>query len=81
MTTSYSLYGENVLGESLKVMDQPLVFSVDASMGFGINLFNAASIVIEPGLSWHIPDGGTISNIYRDRPLNFSLTIALRFSL
>ena len=81
VTTSYSLYGENVQGESLKVMDQPLVFSVDASMGFGINLFNAASIVIEPGLSWHIPDGGTISNIYRDRPLNFSLTIALRFSL
>ena len=81
VTSSYSLYGENVQGESLKVMDQPLVFSVDASMGFGINLFNAASIVIEPGLSWHIPDGGTISNIYRDRPLNFSLTIALRFSL
>ena len=110
VTTSYSLYGENVQGESLKVMDQPLVFSVDASMGFGISLwstgrsgssrggnsaaagvgqpggygaylFNAASIVIEPGLSWHIPDGGTISNIYRDRPLNFSLTIALRFSL
>ena len=110
VTTSYSLYGENVQGESLKVMDQPLVFSFDASMGFGINLwstgrsgssrggnsaaagvgqpggygaylFNAASIVIEPGLSWHIPDGGTISNIYRDRPLNFSLTIALRFSL
>ena len=110
VTTSYSLYGENVQGESLKVMDQPLVFSVDASMGFGMNLwstgrsgssrggnsaaagvgqpggygaylFNAASIVIEPGLSWHIPDGGTISNIYRDRPLNFSLTIALRFSL
>ena len=108
--TSYSLYGESVQGEQLRVVDQPLVFSLDASMGFGINLwstgrsgssrggnsaaagvgqpggygaylFNAASIVIEPGLSWHIPDGGTISNIYRDRPLNFSLTIALRFSL
>lgn len=108
--TSYSLYGESVQGEQLTVVDQPLVFSLDASMGFGMNLwstgrsgssrggnstaagvgqpggygaylFNAASIVIEPGLSWHIPDGGTISNIYRDRPLNFSLTIALRFSL
>lgn len=109
-TTSYSLYGESVQGEQLTVVDQPLVFSLDASMGFGMNLwstgrsgssrggnsaaagvgqpggygaylFNAASIVIEPGLSWHIPDGGTIRNIYRDRPLNFSLTIALRFSL
>ena len=80
-TTSYSLYGESVQGESLRVIDQPLVFSLDASMGFGINLFNAASLVIEPGLSWHIPDDGTLSNIYRDKPLNFSLTIALRFSL
>ena len=79
--TSYSLYGQSLQGERLSVMDQPLVFSLDASLGLGIGLWNSASLVIEPGLSWHIPDGGTLRNIYRDRPLNFSLSIALRYRL
>lgn len=79
--TSYSLYGQSLQGERLSVMDQPLVFSLDTSLGLGIGLWNSATLVIEPGLSWHIPDGGTLRNIYRDRPLNFSLSIALRFSL
>ena len=79
--TSYSFYGQSLQGERLSVMDQPLVFSLDTSLGLGIGLWNSATLVIEPGLSWHIPDGGTLRNIYRDRPLNFSLSIALRFSL
>ena len=79
--TSYSLYGQSLQGERLSVMDQPLVFSLDASLGLGIGLWNSASLVIEPGLSWRIPDGGTLRNIYRDRPLNFSLSIALRYRL
>ena len=79
--TSYSLYGPSLQGERLSVMDQPLVFSLDTSLGLGIGLWNSASLVIEPGLSWHIPDGGTLRNIYRDRPLNFSLSIALRYRL
>lgn len=79
--TSYSLYGQSLQGERLSVMDQPLVFSLDASLGLGIGLWNSATLVIEPGLSWHIPDGGTLRNIYRDRPLNFSLSIALRYRL
>ena len=79
--TSYSLYGQSLEGEKLQVMDQPLVFSLDTSLGLGIGLWHSASLVIEPGLSWHIPDGGTLRNIYRDRPLNFSLSIALRYRL
>ena len=79
--TSYSIYGQSLQGERLSVMDQPLVFSLDTSLGLGIGLWNSATLVIEPGLSWHIPDGGTLRNIYRDRPLNFSLSIALRYRL
>lgn len=79
--TSYSLYGQSLEGEKLQVMDQPLVFSLDTSLGLGVGLWHSATLVIEPELSWHIPDGGTLRNIYRDRPLNFSLSIALRFSL
>ena len=79
--TSYSLYGQSLEGEKLQVMDQPLVFSLDTSLGLGVGLWHSATLVIEPGLSWHIPDGGTLRNIYRDRPLNFSLSIALRYRL
>ena len=79
--TSYSLYGQSLQGERLSVMDQPLVFSLDTSLGLGIGLWNSASLVIEPGLCWHIPDGGYLRNIYRDRQHNFSLSIALRYRL
>ena len=79
--SSYSLYGQSLEGEKLQVMDQPLVFSLDTSLGLGVGLWHSATLVIEPGLSWHIPDGGTLRNLYRDRPLNFSLSIALRYRL
>ena len=59
-------------------MDEPVVFSLDASVGAGIGLWKGGSLFFEPGLTWHIPDGGELDNIYRDRPLNFSISVGLR---
>lgn len=76
--TVYSIYGEDTRGERLRVMDEPVVFSLDASVGAGIGLWKGGSLFFEPGLTWHIPDGGELDNIYRDRPLNFSISVGLR---
>lgn len=64
--------------KSLKV--KPLLWSLNASVGLQANLTRNLGVYVEPGLSYHFDDGSDVSTIYKDRPLDFAVTIGARFS-
>ncbi|MBO6078126.1 MAG: porin family protein [Bacteroidaceae bacterium] len=56
-------------------------FSVNGSAGADYLLNNSLSLYAEPGVSYYFPNGSDLSTIYQDHPLNFNLTLGLRFNL
>lgn len=56
-------------------------FSADASAGVQYNFLPQLSLYAEPGLKYYFDNGSLIDNIYKDRPLQFSLQVGLRFHL
>ena len=61
--------------------DKPLMWSLNASAGLQANLTKRLGVYVEPGLSYHFDDKSDYQTVYRDRPLDFSLTFGARFSL
>ena len=55
--------------------------SVNASIGAEYKVTNSFGFYVEPGLGYYFNDGSDIPTIYKDRPLNFNLSIGLRFHL
>lgn len=69
-------------GDSVKksLNVKPLMLSLNASAGLQANLTRNLGVYVEPGLSYHFDDGSGVSTIYKDRPLDFAVTIGARFS-
>ena len=59
----------------------PLQWSVGASLGIGYRFNGLVGIYLEPGVSYYFDNGSFVETVYRERPLNFSLGIGLRFNL
>ena len=59
----------------------PWQFSLNAAAGAEYRLNDHFSLYAEPGLGYYFPDGSATPTIYQDRPLNFNLSLGLRFHL
>ena len=67
-------------GETEKLSITPLQWSVSAAAGLQLRLTEYVGIYVEPGVSYHFRTGSGIETSYSARPLDFSLSIGLRFS-
>lgn len=67
-------------GETEKLSITPLQWSVSAAAGLQLRLTEYVGIYVEPGVSYHFRNGSGIETSYSARPLDFSLSIGLRFS-
>ena len=56
-------------------------FSLNGAIGAEYKLTDFFSLYAEPGLGYYFKDGSTTPTIYQDRPLNFNLSLGLRFNL
>ncbi len=56
-------------------------FSLNGAAGAEYKLTDVFSLYAEPGLGYYFNDGSTTPTIYQDRPLNFNLSVGLRFNL
>lgn len=56
-------------------------FSVNGAAGAEYKLTDFFSLYAEPGLGYYFKDYSTTLTIYQDHPLNFNLSIGLRFNL
>ena len=56
-------------------------FSLNGAAGAEYKLTDVFSLYAEPGLGYYFNDGSTTPTIYQDRPLNFNLSVGLRFNV
>ena len=82
-TTSTSYVVKSSVSSSTKdrITVDPLQWSVGASLGIGYRFNDLVGIYLEPGVSYYFDNGSFVETVYRERPLNFSLGIGLRFNL
>ncbi len=64
---------------SERISSTRLQFSVNASAGAEYLFLPNAGLFVEPGASYHFNNGSGLSTVYRDKPLNFNLSLGLRF--
>lgn len=67
--------------ESENVTEGRLQFSVMAGVGVAYSLSQKVDIFVEPGVSNYFDNHSSVTNIYKDRPLNFDLKVGLRLNL
>ena len=56
-------------------------FSLNGAAGAEYLLNNRFSLYLEPCIGYYFPNGSNLSTIYKDHPLNFNLSLGLRFNL
>jgi hypothetical protein len=75
-----AIYGIRVLSSTSKnIKINHLQWSLNAALGFRADLSDYAGLYVEPGISYHFDNGSSVTTIYKDRPLDFSLTFGLCF--
>jgi hypothetical protein len=56
-------------------------FSLNGAAGVDYELTDRFNLYLEPGIGYYFNDGSSISTIYKDHPLNYNLSIGLRFNI
>ena len=79
--TRFVFEGQKPVSTSTRLSDDPLYWSVNASVSALYKLSRSVGIYFEPGLSYHFNNGSFLETIYQARPLNLQLTLGLRFAL
>lgn len=64
-----------------KYDEKPLQFSANLAAGVAYLITPLVSLYAEPGMSWYFDDKSSLNTIYKERPLNFSMNMGLRFTL
>lgn len=63
------------------ISSKPLQMSVNAGVGIQFDFVDNVGIYAEPGLSYYFDDGSALQTIYKEKPLNFNLSVGVRFKL
>ncbi len=78
-TTTY-LYDKKQPDLTEKVSENRPQFSASAAAGVEYNFTDNAGVYVEPGISYYIDNGSDVDNVYKKRPVNFSLSLGLRIN-
>ena len=80
-TTRTLIDGTSSASDQHGVTIRPLQYSVNASIGAGYRLGRNLSIFAEPGVRYSFDNGSDVKTVYKDRPLDFNMSLGLRFNL
>lgn len=81
ISKDYIISGKSRKTDNETVSTKPLQMSVNASVGLQLDLPGNIGIYAEPGLSYYFDDKSSLSTIYKEKKLNFSLNVGLRYTL
>ena len=56
-------------------------WSMNASVGIQYNILPQLGAYMEPGAKYYFNNGSAMENFFKDKPLNFSLQVGLRFNV
>lgn len=81
ISKDYIISGKSRKTDNETISTKPLQMSVNASVGLQLDLHGNIGIYAEPGLSYYFDDKSSLSTIYKEKKLNFSLNVGLRYTL
>ena len=67
--------------ETSSINAHPFQWSVAAAVGAQVNVLNAVSLFVEPGMAYYFDDNSHLETIRKEHPFNFNLQFGLRFDL
>ncbi len=68
-------------GVSHTIDKDKMQWSTNVSVGIQYNILPQLGAYIEPGAKYYFNNGSTVENFFKDKPLNFSLQVGLRFNV
>ncbi|MDD3908595.1 MAG: outer membrane beta-barrel protein, partial [Proteiniphilum sp.] len=81
LSTDFVIDNELQTQSRQKISVKPLQWSVNSAIGIQYRLTNNIGIYAEPGVAYHFRNGSKVETIYKEKPLNFNVSLGLRFSL
>ena len=80
LSTDY-IVGSKVVEHSRdQISVKPLQWSVNSAVGVQYQLSKTIGLYAEPGVAYYFKNGSEVETIYKEKPLNFSIRLGLRFS-
>lgn len=67
--------------ERVSLGEKPFQFSANISAGLQFNITSNLGLYVEPGASYYVNDGSSLSTFYKEHPLNFNINAGLRLSI
>lgn len=72
-------YDKGISGSGYKELKHENVqFSVQANVGAAFTLYKQTELYLEPYMAYYFENNSSIHNIWKDKPLNFGLTLGVR---
>ena len=81
VTQEYVINNMTKKTEKTDIDSKPLQMSVNASVGVQLNVLDNIGIYAEPGISYYFDDRSLLQTIYKEKPLNFNITVGMRYTL
>ena len=81
VTNNYVINKATNKTEMHTIDSKPWQFSVGASVGVQVDILDNIGIYAEPGLSYHFNDHSSLQTIYKEKPLNFNLSVGIRYTI
>lgn len=81
LSTDYMINNKIEEHSTSSISVKPLQWSVNSAVGIQYQLSRIIGIYAEPGVTCFLKNKSDIETIYKDKPLNFTLKLGLRFSL
>lgn len=78
---THTVYGENTVKSSDNVSEHRLQYSVGAAAGIEYNVGGRLHVFAEPGVTRYFDNHSGVTNIYKDKPTQFTINLGVRLNL
>ena len=81
VTKKYVINNATKKKKTVNIDSKPLQMSVNADFGVQFDVLDNVGIYAEPGVSYHLDDHSSLQTIYKEKPMNFNLTVGVRYTI